>query len=108
MTVRSTMKSYAKVIQIGYEASASVDFKDSTNAAMECNYFSVDCRSADNNDDGYFIAQPSGVYTTEIDDISTGGLIGAEAASATGSHTCLLYTSPSPRDRTRSRMPSSA
>ena len=25
-----------------------------------------------------------------------------------GSITCLLYTSPSPRDRTRSRMPSSA
>ena len=25
-----------------------------------------------------------------------------------GGHTCLLYTSPSPRDRTRSRMPSSA
>ena len=24
------------------------------------------------------------------------------------SHICLLYTSPSPRDRTRSRMPSSA
>ena len=26
----------------------------------------------------------------------------------TNSYTCLLYTSPSPRDRTRSRMPSSA
>ena len=26
----------------------------------------------------------------------------------TPGHTCLLYTSPSPRDRTRSRMPSSA
>ena len=25
-----------------------------------------------------------------------------------GGNTCLLYTSPSPRDRTRSRMPSSA
>ena len=25
-----------------------------------------------------------------------------------GDYTCLLYTSPSPRDRTRSRMPSSA
>ena len=25
-----------------------------------------------------------------------------------GTSTCLLYTSPSPRDRTRSRMPSSA
>ena len=27
---------------------------------------------------------------------------------AEGVRTCLLYTSPSPRDRTRSRMPSSA
>ena len=32
-----------------------------------------------------------------------------EAVVQAGSiHTCLLYTSPSPRDRTRSRMPSSA
>ena len=29
-------------------------------------------------------------------------------ASATSGSSCLLYTSPSPRDRTRSRMPSSA
>ena len=28
--------------------------------------------------------------------------------TATQAYTCLLYTSPSPRDRTRSRMPSSA
>ena len=28
--------------------------------------------------------------------------------SVTGFYSCLLYTSPSPRDRTRSRMPSSA
>ena len=28
--------------------------------------------------------------------------------SALQAYTCLLYTSPSPRDRTRSRMPSSA
>ena len=28
--------------------------------------------------------------------------------NTTGINTCLLYTSPSPRDRTRSRMPSSA
>ena len=32
---------------------------------------------------------------------------GISAAAAINS-TCLLYTSPSPRDRTRSRMPSSA
>ena len=31
-----------------------------------------------------------------------------DALAATRIHLCLLYTSPSPRDRTRSRMPSSA
>ena len=30
------------------------------------------------------------------------------AADEAASNICLLYTSPSPRDRTRSRMPSSA
>ena len=30
------------------------------------------------------------------------------SAFCVGIYTCLLYTSPSPRDRTRSRMPSSA
>ena len=38
------------------------------------------------------------VYPTQ-----NGGAIGNQ-----NSKTCLLYTSPSPRDRTRSRMPSSA
>ena len=49
-----------------------------------------------------------------------GGHAGCEAATASARlgintalfthkiETCLLYTSPSPRDRTRSRMPSSA
>ena len=31
-----------------------------------------------------------------------------ETFSIDDNYTCLLYTSPSPRDRTRSRMPSSA
>ena len=31
-----------------------------------------------------------------------------EKGKIKGRYTCLLYTSPSPRDRTRSRMPSSA
>ena len=34
--------------------------------------------------------------------------IGNEVIKYTGVNACLLYTSPSPRDRTRSRMPSSA
>ena len=39
--------------------------------------------------------------------IANGSVTGITAVSATV-YTCLLYTSPSPRDRTRSRMPSSA
>ena len=81
MTTRSTMKSYSKVLQISYETSASVDFKDSGNNAIECNYFSVDCRSNGTVDAGYFIAQPSGVYGTEI-----AGLTGMNSASAISHH----------------------
>ena len=36
------------------------------------------------------------------------GILGANLFLWTASVVCLLYTSPSPRDRTRSRMPSSA
>ena len=41
---------------------------------------------------------------------AAGGKISEAYASKAASHSivCLLYTSPSPRDRTRSRMPSSA
>ena len=35
-------------------------------------------------------------------------LVVRDEGSRTHVYTCLLYTSPSPRDRTRSRMPSSA
>ena len=36
------------------------------------------------------------------------GSVVIDLAAATGGNTCLLYTSPSPRDRQKSRMPSSA
>ena len=49
----------------------------------------------------------------EISDVETGAFLSAlRAKSSTGvelsSMACLLYTSPSPRDREKSRMPSSA
>ena len=36
------------------------------------------------------------------------GVAGTSIGALNGAYICLLYTSPSPRDRTRSRMPSSA
>ena len=50
----------------------------------------------------------------ELDSPSNGSWTASNEASkftynaGTDTYTCLLYTSPSPRDRTRSRMPSSA
>ena len=43
-----------------------------------------------------------------IDSAATVDLFNGMAMKSTGGYICLLYTSPSPRDRTRSRMPSSA
>ena len=59
--------------------------------------------SVDRGDEGKLVLEvaqhlgDSSVRTVAMD--STDGLVRG---------TCLLYTSPSPRDRTRSRMPSSA
>ena len=55
----------------------------------------------------------SGTSRTITGPFTTGALaLNIEWTNGDGSHTlnytCLLYTSPSPRDRTRSRMPSSA
>ena len=46
--------------------------------------------------------------TREPYDPNYRGLVDAVIDLKEGFTTCLLYTSPSPRDRTRSRMPSSA
>ena len=45
-------------------------------------------------------------YDNKILDASTEEIV--NTVKRTGATICLLYTSPSPRDRTRSRMPSSA
>ena len=46
----------------------------------------------------------------QIDSVPLEAMLGsvAKEASMENANFCLLYTSPSPRDRTRSRMPSSA
>ena len=47
------------------------------------------------------LEQMRGAFDADADDV-------LRISAKTGLNTCLLYTSPSPRDRTRSRMPSSA
>ena len=55
----------------------------------------------DDDDDGEGRAAATGDETDAADGTSTG-------AASVSSPVCLLYTSPSPRDATLSRMPSSA
>ena len=51
---------------------------------------------------------PELTWTAVLVGWAIGGLIAISIAYAALILGCLLYTSPSPRDRTRSRMPSSA
>ena len=61
---------------------------------------------------GTAVIQDGAITPSKIDGTSTFNFNAASVAttlSVTGKvGSCLLYTSPSPRDRTRSRMPSSA
>ena len=68
--------------------------------------------------DGWVEGNPSDIIETvkktvedvlkNHDDIKACGITNQRETTVIWSKNCLLYTSPSPRDRTRSRMPSSA
>ena len=60
--------------------------------------------------DGFFVTEPwVGLHDGSFDLFNFGERATAGLESlAEGGNTCLLYTSPSPRDATLSRMPSSA
>ena len=47
-------------------------------------------------------------YDDDLKEISDGVINMGDEVLGALNNICLLYTSPSPRDRTRSRMPSSA
>ena len=53
-------------------------------------------------------AESSQSYTQLIGEASKSQTLDDDPAQLARIKACLLYTSPSPRDRTRSRMPSSA
>ena len=54
------------------------------------------------------IGATAGYHTVDRFQIAVGGTATAGRLTMSQDSSCLLYTSPSPRDRTRSRMPSSA
>ena len=57
-------------------------------------------------DPSAFVRQVMATTLTLAVLVASGGVAGNDVGR--GYYRCLLYTSPSPRDRTRSRMPSSA
>ena len=61
-----------------------------------------------NGPDAWVSADLAGNADAWLKMLSTREVVELEEAAHTYIKTCLLYTSPSPRDRTRSRMPSSA
>ena len=71
--------------------------------------------SKTNQDVTFTVTSPNGnlvsvdqVSPESSGDFATDILVGGPLWSQDGAYTCLLYTSPSPRDRQKSRMPSSA
>ena len=65
---------------------------------MKSDYICMHCKTLHNEDDLHQGECP--VCRLDVEEVNAQALI---------KHLdCLLYTSPSPRDRTRSRMPSSA
>ena len=73
------------------EAKVVKELRDKTGAGM------MDCKKA--------LVETSGNIDKAVDYLRKSGIAKAEKK---GDRTCLLYTSPSPRDGLLSRMPSSA
>ena len=62
----------------------------------------------DIDDDERYIDTGSYIFNGLVSGSIFGGVSTNKITAIAGESSCLLYTSPSPRDRTRSRMPSSA
>ena len=69
-------------------------------------YNTIDLSGFTTNAEGYFVVGNAAVANVDLIVGSNAFQNGADAIALY--QACLLYTSPSPRDRTRSRMPSSA
>ena len=93
--------------EVNQAASYNSDLNSEEGAAV-CEWGCIEGYIPDPNQPG--VCVPNCAFTTEelILDISSGSEHQITAPEGTGSIDCLLYTSPSPRDLSTSRMPSSA
>ena len=122
------MKNHSEIVYLDHQATTPTDsrvlaamepfFKDFFHNPHTDNYrYAVQAREAVETA-RLRIAQSIGarqassiIFTgsaTEANNLAIRGVAAAAKRGRTIPNTCLLYTSPSPRDRTRSRMPSSA
>ena len=88
MGIGASMLGIRPVMELMFWSFHSVAFDQLVNNAACCRYMS------------------GGLINVPI--VMRGPANGGTNVGATHSHTCLLYTSPSPRDKRQSRMPSSA
>ena len=87
----------------GMPLEQDVDFRDAREDRLDTDGDGVfDSEDVDDDNDG-ILDVDEGVQRTQVQ-----GQLQFTHNENNGQGTCLLYTSPSPRDRTRSRMPSSA
>ena len=97
----------ALTVEKWYHLVAVYDGTAADNEESSCKIYVNGVQADDTN------TETNGSDFVAIEDTSTAVTIGAHPAGGSAfkgsmKNACLLYTSPSPRDRTRSRMPSSA
>ena len=95
-----------KVFQVGFKGAETIDINIDDAATTAIGKFTMNTSSHADT------LTANNLNALQAATLTLSGYLGSAtvtlAADATDANTCLLYTSPSPRDRVLSRMPSSA
>ena len=94
---------YPPTIQPAYTKNVPIYIKNTFNSSFEGTFIS---HESDNS--GPAVKGISSISDVALLTLSGSGLFGVPGIAGRLFNSCLLYTSPSPRDATLSRMPSSA
>ena len=101
------MRDQDEILASTYTGEAYTSLYDaSRNTTRETNQ--LELRVASQFDGPFNFVSGAAMYNDDLEFVVFGNLGFFLPLAAADFYRCLLYTSPSPRDRTRSRMPSSA